>query len=209
MGVSNILFGFAIAVLLTLSRASRWWRIFAAIEWFIGISTMVCAYKGLCIIMHHSHTRNLRPWEQELDVELGENRRDSTSSTAQRDVTMASRTGHYEDSKEDIKGDDASSTFRPESMQTFGPKNSFDSASWISKTLQTLRAQEPMLIIPKGKYEKRPLLSKVFEKHSVWTQDETLRILQDKIVLGANLWAVILTIPLTVAFVALPKGNFY
>lgn len=61
----------------------------------------------------------------------------------------------------------------------------------------------------KGKYEKRPILSKVFEKKSVWTQDETLRILQDKIVLGANVWAVILTIPLTVIFVALPKGNFY
>ncbi|TVY83806.1 hypothetical protein LSUE1_G001217 [Lachnellula suecica] len=189
MGVSNILFGFLIAILLTLSRASRWFRIFAALEWFIGISTMVCAYKGLCIIMHHSHSRNLRPWEQDLDVELGENRRNSTSSTAQRDTTMASRTGHYDDSsKED---DDASSTFAAENMNVFGPKNSFDSASWISK------------------YEKRPILSKVFEKHSVWTQDDTLRILQDKIVLGANLWAVILTVPLTIIFVALPKGNFY
>jgi len=150
MGVSNILFGFVIAVLLTLSRASRWWRIFAAVEWFIGISTMVCAYKGLCIIMHHSHTRNLRPWEQELDVELGENRRDSTSSAAQRDITMASRTGHYDDSsKEDVKGDDASSVFRPESMQAFGAKNSFDSASWVGKSLPIHRAQEAILIIIK------------------------------------------------------------
>jgi len=100
---------------------------------------------------------------------------------------MASRTGHYEDSE---KGQDDESYFRPESMATFGPKNSFDSASWISS------------------YEKKSVISKVFDK-SVWTQDGTLRILQDRIVLGANFWGVILTVTFTVWFVALPKGNFY
>ena len=139
--------------------------------------------------MHHSHTRNLRPWEQQdLDVELGEGRRHSTASTARRDTRMASRTGHYEDSE---KGKDDDSYFRPESMSTFGLKNDFDSASWISF------------------YDKKSVISKVFDKKSVWTQDETLRILQDRIVLGANLWGLIMTVIFTVWFVALPKGNFY
>jgi hypothetical protein len=186
MGVSHIAFGFIIALFLTLSRANRWWRIFAAPMWFIGFSTMVAAYKGLCVILHHAHARNLRPWEQDFDSEMGESRKNSFSSTEQRGVQMASRTGDYDDLD---KGDDASS-YRPISLQTFGAKNSFDDAVWVSK------------------YEKKPLMSKVFEK-SVWTQDETLRILQDKIVLGANLWGVILTVLCTVVFVALPKGNLY
>jgi hypothetical protein len=186
MGVSHIAFGFIIAIFLTLSDVSRWWRILAAPMFFIGYSTMVAAYKGLCVILHHSHARNLRPWEQDLDSEMGESRRNSFSSTAQRDIQMASRTGNYEDLD---KGDDASS-LRPTSLQTFGPKNSFDDAQWIQK------------------YEKKPILSKVFEK-SVWTQDETLRILQDKIVLGANLWGLILTFISTAVFTALPKGSFY
>ena len=75
-------------------------------------------------------------------------------------------------------------------MQTFGPKNSFDDAIWVEK------------------YHRKPVIRKVFDK-STWTQDETLRVLQDRIVLGANLWAVVLTIPLTVVFVAFPKGNLF
>jgi len=185
MGVSNIAFGFVIAIVLTLSSVSRWWRILAAIEWFIGISTIVAAYKGLCIILHHSHARNLRPWEQDVDSENAEVRRDSFGSTANRTVQMASRTGNYGD----LDKDDVAS-FRPSSLQTFGPKNSFDTASWVEK------------------YQKKPILRKVFDK-TVWTQDETLRLLQDKIVLGANIWALIITIPLTIVFVALPKGNFF
>jgi hypothetical protein len=186
MGVSHIAFGFIIAILLTLSNASRWWRILAAPMFFVGYSTMVAAYKGLCVILHRSHTRNLRPWEQDIDSEMGQSRRNSFSSTAQRNVQMASRAEDYDDL---AKGDDASS-YRPASLQTFGPKNSFDDAMWVEK------------------YEKKPLLSKVFDQ-GVWTQDETLRILQDKIVLGANLWGIILTVISTVVFTALPKGDVY
>ena len=35
-----------------------------------------------------------------------------------------------------------------------------------------------------------------------------LRLLQDKIVLGAHLWGLIMTVPLTAAFVAIPMGQF-
>jgi hypothetical protein len=187
MGVSNIAFGFIIAVFLTLSNVSRWWRILAAPMFFIGYSTMVASYKGLCVILHHSHTRNLRPWEQDFDSEMGESRRHSFSSTAQRGVQLALRTGHYED----LNKEEESSIFRPVSHQTFGPKNSFDNAQWFEN------------------YKKRSILSKVFDKHNVWTQDETLRLLQDKIVLGANLWGLILTAISTIVFTALPKGGFY
>lgn len=186
MGVLHTGFGFIIAILLTLSSVSRWWRILSAPMFFIGLSTLVAAYKGLCVILHHTHARNLRPWEQDLDSELGEGRRDSFESTANRTVQMASRAGNYDDLD---MGDDAS-TSRSSSLQFFGPKNSFDDASWVEK------------------YQKKPLLQKVFDQQT-WTQDETLRVLQDKIVLGANIWALILTVIFTVVFVALPKGNFY
>jgi hypothetical protein len=79
----------------------------------------------------------------------------------------------------------------PTSMDTFGPKNSFKQEPWVSD------------------YENTPLLTKVFHEKCVWTQDETLRMLQDKIVLGAHLWGLILTVPLTAAFVAIPCGNSF
>lgn len=100
---------------------------------------------------------------------------------------MASQIGDYDSEMRD-GGDGAS--YRSSKMQTFGPKNSFDDAAWTEN------------------YQKKPLIRKVFDK-STWTQDETLRVLQDKIVLGANIWALMITMPLTVIFVALPKGNFF
>lgn len=57
-------------------------------------------------------------------------------------------------------------------------------------------------------YTQKSMLKKVFDK-TTWTENETLRVLQDRIVLGANIWSLILTIILTVIFTALPKGNFY
>lgn len=184
MGVAQIAFGFLIALFLTLSNLSRWWRIFAAPVWFVGFSIMVAAYKGLCVILYKSHMRNLRPWEQDVDSELGESRRNSFDSTHNRNVQMASRTDYHNEAKE-------TPSFRQSSMQPFGPRNNYiDNEAWVNK------------------YKRKPLLKKVFER-SVWTQDEALRILQDKIVLGANLWGLILTILWTVIFVAFPKGNFY
>ena len=144
---------------------------------------MVAAYKGICIIMHHKHNRNLRPWEQVLDSEPGGGGRSSFASTADRTFQMASRTGNYDDTDDD-------NSFRSSSMSTFGPRNDWEHASWVEN------------------YQKKSLLRKVFDK-STWTQNETLKVLQDKIVLGANLWALVITIPLTVAFVAIPKGNLY
>lgn len=166
----------------------------------MGISTMVAAYKGLCVIMHHSHERNLRPWEQlGDDTEMGEERRESFSSVAKRNVQLGSRTAPDYDTDTDrshtevdanSNHDDDRSSFRGSFFNSFGAKNSADDASWVEV------------------YQKKPLMRKVFD-NTTWTQDETLRLLQDKIVLGANLWALILTIPLTAIFVALPKGNLY
>lgn len=185
MGVSHIILGLAIGVLLTLSSASRWWRIFAAPVMFVGFSTMIAAYKGLCVILHKSHVRNLHPWElPDLDEEAG--RRSSYDSTAgNRTIQLADRAETYAES--DNK---SISKFRPSSLQTFGGRNSFEDEDWVQA------------------YQKKPLVSKIFER-SVWTQEEALRVLQDKIVLGANVWGLILTFVCTVVFVILPAGNLY
>ena len=80
--------------------------------------------------------------------------------------------------------------FERASLDPLGPGNEWERERWA-------RA-----------YERRGLVRKVFEK-SVWTQDQTLRVLQDRIVLGANIWSFIVTLPLTVVFVALPRGNYF
>jgi hypothetical protein len=72
MAFSHVIFGFLIAIPLTLSRASRWWRIFAAPVWWFGLSGLIAAYRGVCVILHKGHGRHLRPWEQDIDSDMGD-----------------------------------------------------------------------------------------------------------------------------------------
>lgn len=63
LGVGLIVAGLVIAVLLTLSGASRGYRALPAIAFVLGISTLVAAYKGMCVVLHGMHHRHVRPWE--------------------------------------------------------------------------------------------------------------------------------------------------
>ncbi|KEY68669.1 hypothetical protein S7711_00545 [Stachybotrys chartarum IBT 7711] len=63
LGVGLIIAGFAVALVLTLSTVGRGYRALAAIAWVLGISTLVAAYKGMCVVLHGMHHRHMRPWE--------------------------------------------------------------------------------------------------------------------------------------------------
>lgn len=72
LGIFLIVAGFAIAVLITLSSMAKGYRALAAIAWVLGISTLVAAYKGMCVVLHGLHHRHIRPWELfEQDGEFG------------------------------------------------------------------------------------------------------------------------------------------
>jgi hypothetical protein len=45
-----MLLGFVAAILLTISNVGRGYRALAAIGWFIGISTLIAAWKGMCVV---------------------------------------------------------------------------------------------------------------------------------------------------------------
>ena len=109
VGIVSSALGIATLVLLTLSKAARWWRIAAAPQLFFGIATIVAAYKGLCLILHTKAVRNVRPWEQfgddipsfadgDDEATIAEKRRESRAS-----------------------------------LNTFGPRNYFEEESWVDR----------------------------------------------------------------------------
>ncbi|KAK5998744.1 hypothetical protein PT974_01126 [Cladobotryum mycophilum] len=63
LGVGLIIGGFVMAIVITLSNLGRGYRALAAIAWVLGISTLVAAYKGMCVVLHGMHHRHVRPWE--------------------------------------------------------------------------------------------------------------------------------------------------
>lgn len=70
LGISLILVGIIVGVLITISRAGRGWRVLALIPLLIGISTLIAAWKGMCVVLHGMHHRHLRPWELFEDSEF-------------------------------------------------------------------------------------------------------------------------------------------
>jgi hypothetical protein len=188
MGVSHIALGILMALLMTLSSISRWYRLLSAPVTLLGIVTMIAAYKGLCVILHASgKIRNLRPWEDTDSVFTSNTRHidDEEATLALSDVqSIAAK------SMGSKKSATTASSKRPRSFDTFGTSNTYTDEPWVSQ------------------YEKRPLMEKVFEK-STWVQDDAVRLLQDKIIQQSQVWGVILTFCVTAFFVALPRGNFY
>ena len=70
-------------VLLTLSKLGRGYRALSAIALVLGISTLVAAYKGMCVVLHGMHHRHIRPWElfvQDDGEDLGKRSFDSFGS---------------------------------------------------------------------------------------------------------------------------------
>jgi hypothetical protein len=63
LGIGGIVAGLVVAIILTLSTASRAWRVISLIGFLIGVSTLIAAWKGMCVVLHGMHHRHLRPWE--------------------------------------------------------------------------------------------------------------------------------------------------
>lgn len=53
LGVGGIIGGIVAAILITLSHAGRGWRVLSAIGFLIGVATLICAWKGMCIVSFH------------------------------------------------------------------------------------------------------------------------------------------------------------
>ncbi|KAK7426786.1 hypothetical protein QQZ08_006687 [Neonectria magnoliae] len=69
LGVGLIIAGLVIGIILALSSAGRGYRALSAIALVLGISTLVAAYKGMCVVLHGMHHRHVRPWELFVDSE--------------------------------------------------------------------------------------------------------------------------------------------
>lgn len=177
-GALNILFGFVIAILLTLSHQPRWYRLFAALAWLLGFNFLLSGLNGICLILYVKRHRHLRPWEQSSNdgwpSPMALDDSDDVTLTGSDVYSMSQASGK--------KCHDA--------LEAFGTANSYRHEAWVEK------------------YRKKMMVRKVFDTR-VWVQNESVRLVQDKIALQGLIWSIIMTVPLTALFTALPKGSFY
>ena len=75
-------------------------------------------------------------------------------------------------------------------LEAFGTANSYGHEVWVEK------------------YRAKMMIRKVFDS-TVWVENENVRIMQDRVALQAFIWSLVLTVPLTALFTALPNGRYY
>ena len=63
LGFAGIVIGFIAVILTTMSDLPRTWRLLSIVGFLMGISTLIAAWKGMCVVLHGMHHRHLRPWE--------------------------------------------------------------------------------------------------------------------------------------------------
>ena len=170
--ITNITIGFAIAIVLTLSHYSRYWRIFAALEWWFGIANIIAASQGLCVLLHRMHSRQYHAWET-ASYSLED---DERMLKGHLDIDYIS----YEDTKPKW----------PVKMEVFGPANNYGGEEWVNT------------------YPRKPWYRKLFEKR-VEVKDHGLRSMQNRMIRQAEAWALLITIPVTIAFCAIPPANLF
>lgn len=214
-GYLHFLAGLILAVLLICSSKARWWRLFAFPLLFVGVDICVAAWKGVCVIIHTSHCRALRPWEQ-----FSEDSASSLSGFESDDdivgtLSKVGGAGSMTPGAYSIGGGGGISGYNIDiemkagvtptrstsrnlstshtgdkkggiSMDTFGTGNSYAHERWVER------------------YRMMPVIRKVFAKQ-IWIQDETIRLLQDRIVMQSHVWALAVCVPLLVLLVALPR----
>ncbi|EON66761.1 hypothetical protein W97_06009 [Coniosporium apollinis CBS 100218] len=113
---SNIVLGLLLAIFLTLSSLNRWYRVLASVWLFIGISGLIAAYKGLCMILHTGHKRTVNPWE---DVDRGSIYTGPDSTKGPDDEEAAFATSERAVSP------------KPKSFDSFGSSNSYLDEPWV------------------------------------------------------------------------------
>jgi len=96
LGIAGIIGGILTGLLITLSSAGRGWRVLALIPFMIGISTLIAAYKGMCVVLHGMHHRHLRPWEMFEDDDYPRYSEEELKKVSF-ETFSSSKTASYED----------------------------------------------------------------------------------------------------------------
>ncbi|KAK4144053.1 uncharacterized protein C8A04DRAFT_11797 [Dichotomopilus funicola] len=176
---------------------SPYLRAICFLLWWPGLTVLMAAGNGVCLLLRGAGRRQVRPWESEGPVmeppghgedgkqnpEAGEHKRtDTTSSTTSTmsAVSQASSTVSWDD------------PLRKPSLQTFGPANDYtgEASSWGKR------------------YQEKGFMKRVFDE-TVVVQNGALMAWQDRTVLFAALWGAAGAAALTAVSLFIPKGGLF
>jgi len=232
-GIMLVLLGIVIDVGLILSRQHHFLRILCLLFWWPGVTVLLAALRGVCVVLHWRYTRQLRPWEQDNDLDNG------------------SRTGEHivynHGGQVDIEDDEGDTTpFKEKACPISGVvdavvvtakkhhhhsrKNTQASSVSLSSIgslgADPLRKTSMQFFGPRnydttdeeawrwqGVYEKKSIVEKIFCPRNgngcVPVQNSSVRLVQDKVVLFAVIWGGVVSAAMTVGSLFIPSVGLF
>jgi hypothetical protein len=175
--------GVALDLVFILSSASPFLRISCLAIWLPSFTVLFSALSGVCLVLHSKGLRALRPWEQCADGEGKEGDGESVASFQKAGDMEAGRASCESARSPTFSRIDP---LRKASLQAFGPRNDDGNEPWA-------RA-----------YAKKSLFRRVFEP-TVAAKSSRVRLMRERIVLKAFLFAGACSTVLTVASVFIPS----
>lgn len=185
IGALLIVLAVVLNAILIPSGLHRLVRLSAVPFWLAGFYILLIEGRGVSIKLYINHKRQLHPWERMADTEC-----------AQPEV-KAERTGSHNphnltESADLVPQETAAQVdlSKSESFQALGPTNEFGREDWVEL------------------YREKSVWQKIFDV-SVPNHNKHLRVLQDRIIWTALIWAGFLAIVLTLVSVLIPSGNLF
>ncbi|KAJ9141832.1 Regulator of G protein-like protein [Pleurostoma richardsiae] len=182
LGAVIILLGFCLNVFLTLSSLSRFYRILCILLWWPGLTVVVAAFQGVCVLLHCRNLRTLQPWEQ-----LSGAYKPSQMEDIEKGLAGARKHSRKDTDASTFSGADP---LRKGSMRPFGPANDFRDEPWVEL------------------YAKQSRCSKVFAP-SVKTQNQHVAMMQDQVVFYAVCWGGLVSSVLAAGSLFIPSARLF
>lgn len=182
---------------------SAYWRALCVVLWWPGLTVLVAAARGVCIVLlARGRARQVRPWEDHDVLDWAGISGDGVGGGEEKsDFGLEGRRGeeawreHKRAGTEDSAFSLASSAasmldpLRKPSLQVFGPANDYSGEPWSTR------------------YDAKSVWSKVFDE-TVVVQNKALVMWQDRTILFAFLWGGAGAAALTVISLFVPSGMF-
>lgn len=128
-----ILVGFAVDVLLVMSRMDRLWRIACVGIWWPGFAVLFAAANGICLSLYTKQLRHLRPWEQFPDA-VADDDDDKPPWSEVDPVDKAEKgCGKHAPRVSHKRKFSQVDPLRKASLQSFGPANEWSGEPWVQR----------------------------------------------------------------------------
>ncbi|KAK3293257.1 uncharacterized protein B0H64DRAFT_476820 [Chaetomium fimeti] len=223
LGFALVTLGFALDLVLMLSRRGAHWRVVCVMLWWPGLAVLAAAARGVCVLLwcgggRGRWVRQVRPWEA-VESEVGDGGGGGDGEGREGEEGKGEGVGGGKVGGGGGGGVDGRQGWR-EHKRT---ETSSSTASMVSSASSTASRVDPLrkpslqVFGPaneyageawRAEYEAKGVVNRVFDE-TVVVQNKALKMWQDRTIFVALLWGGAGAAALTVVSLFVPSGRLY